>query len=162
MCAALRIALSTVLILTGLGFSPTSISFRAHIRVAANRIANFLSSVMGGSASGYAVEDGRTDYTPDASVVPKLDDLKATPNEKRSGIFIEGFQATLHRAMFAPRPLSFSLEGRMANTDLIARWVDCWNSGKLEDNTAFGPVFIGGSVGDTGHSKWFFQLGRVF
>jgi NTE family protein len=28
--------------------------------------------------------------------------------------------------------------------------------------TALGPVFIGGSVGDTGHHKWFFQLGRVF
>jgi NTE family protein len=29
-------------------------------------------------------------------------------------------------------------------------------------DTAFGPVFIGGSAGDTGHYKWFFQLGRVF
>ena len=29
-------------------------------------------------------------------------------------------------------------------------------------NTAFGPVFIGGAAGDTGHYKWFFQLGRVF
>ena len=29
-------------------------------------------------------------------------------------------------------------------------------------DTAFGPIFIGGSVGDTGHQKWFFQLGRVF
>jgi NTE family protein len=28
--------------------------------------------------------------------------------------------------------------------------------------TALGPVFIGGSVGDSGHHKWFFQLGRVF
>ena len=28
--------------------------------------------------------------------------------------------------------------------------------------TAFGPFFMGGSVGDTGHQKWFFQLGRVF
>jgi NTE family protein len=28
--------------------------------------------------------------------------------------------------------------------------------------TALGPVFIGGSVGDSGHQKWFFQLGRVF
>jgi NTE family protein len=28
--------------------------------------------------------------------------------------------------------------------------------------TAFGPLFVGGSVGDTGHQKWFFQLGRVF
>jgi NTE family protein len=29
-------------------------------------------------------------------------------------------------------------------------------------DTAFGPIFIGGSAGDTGHHKWFFQLGRVF
>jgi NTE family protein len=28
--------------------------------------------------------------------------------------------------------------------------------------TVFGPVLIGGSVGDTGHHNWFFQLGRVF
>ena len=28
--------------------------------------------------------------------------------------------------------------------------------------TALGPYFIGGSVGDSGHRKWFFQLGRVF
>src|SRR6059058_2710890 len=28
--------------------------------------------------------------------------------------------------------------------------------------TAVGPLFIGGSVGDSGHRKWFFQLGRVF
>ena len=29
-------------------------------------------------------------------------------------------------------------------------------------NTVFGPVFVGGAAGDTGHYKWFFQLGRVF
>lgn len=28
--------------------------------------------------------------------------------------------------------------------------------------TVIGPLFLGGSVGDTGHHKWFFQLGRVF
>jgi len=28
--------------------------------------------------------------------------------------------------------------------------------------TSLGPLFIGGSVGDSGHQKWFFQLGRVF
>jgi NTE family protein len=28
--------------------------------------------------------------------------------------------------------------------------------------TALGPFFVGGSVGDSGHYKWFFQLGRVF
>jgi len=34
-------------------------------------------------------------------------------------------------------------------------------AGLLAD-TFLGPIFIGGSVGDTGHAKWFFQLGRVF
>jgi NTE family protein len=28
--------------------------------------------------------------------------------------------------------------------------------------TSLGPLFLGGSVGDSGHYKWFFQLGRVF
>jgi NTE family protein len=28
--------------------------------------------------------------------------------------------------------------------------------------TALGPVFMGGSVGDTGHATWFCALGRVF
>jgi NTE family protein len=28
--------------------------------------------------------------------------------------------------------------------------------------TFIGPLLIGGSLGDTGHRKWFFQLGRVF
>jgi len=35
-------------------------------------------------------------------------------------------------------------------------------AGGVIAETALGPVFIGGSVGDTGHQKWFFQLGRVF
>jgi len=25
-----------------------------------------------------------------------------------------------------------------------------------------GPMVLGGSIGDSGHRKWFFQLGRVF
>ena len=28
--------------------------------------------------------------------------------------------------------------------------------------TAFGPIFIGGSVGDTGHATWFYSVGHVF
>jgi hypothetical protein len=28
--------------------------------------------------------------------------------------------------------------------------------------TALGPIFLGGSVGESGHEKWFFQLGHVF
>jgi NTE family protein len=29
-------------------------------------------------------------------------------------------------------------------------------------NTIFGPVLIGGAVGDAGHHRFFFSLGRVF
>jgi hypothetical protein len=28
--------------------------------------------------------------------------------------------------------------------------------------TLFGPAYIGGSYGDSGHHKFFFQLGRIF
>ena len=35
-------------------------------------------------------------------------------------------------------------------------------SGGLLAETALGPLFVGGSVGDSGHRKLFFQLGRVF
>ncbi len=35
-------------------------------------------------------------------------------------------------------------------------------AGGIVAETFLGPVYIGGSVGDTGHQKWFFQLGRVF
>jgi NTE family protein len=28
--------------------------------------------------------------------------------------------------------------------------------------SALGPLFVGGSVGDAGHRKWFFQLGHLF
>jgi len=32
----------------------------------------------------------------------------------------------------------------------------------LVAQTMFGPLFVGGSVGDEGHRRWFFKLGRVF
>jgi NTE family protein len=35
------------------------------------------------------------------------------------------------------------------------------NAGVLAE-TAFGPLVVGGSFGDSGHRKWYFQLGRVF
>jgi NTE family protein len=28
--------------------------------------------------------------------------------------------------------------------------------------TLFGPFSLGGAIGDTGHRKWYFQLGRFF
>jgi NTE family protein len=35
-------------------------------------------------------------------------------------------------------------------------------AGGIVAETAIGPFFVGGSVGDSSHHKWFFQLGRVF
>jgi NTE family protein len=35
-------------------------------------------------------------------------------------------------------------------------------AGALIVNTIFGPVEVGGAVGDYGHSKFFFQVGRIF
>jgi NTE family protein len=35
-------------------------------------------------------------------------------------------------------------------------------AGGIVAETAIGPFFIGGSVGDSSHHKWFFQLGKVF
>jgi NTE family protein len=35
-------------------------------------------------------------------------------------------------------------------------------NGGLVVNTLFGPVFVGGAYGDTGHRKIYFQLGRIF
>ena len=35
-------------------------------------------------------------------------------------------------------------------------------NGGLIVNTLFGPVFLGGAYGDTGHSKIYFQVGRIF
>jgi NTE family protein len=34
--------------------------------------------------------------------------------------------------------------------------------GALVVNTLFGPVEVGGAVGDYGHAKFFFQIGRIF
>jgi NTE family protein len=35
-------------------------------------------------------------------------------------------------------------------------------AGPLIVNTIFGPVEVGGAVGDYGHGKFFFQIGRIF
>ena len=29
-------------------------------------------------------------------------------------------------------------------------------------NSALGPMYIGGSIGNNGHAKWWFGLGRIF
>jgi hypothetical protein len=52
--------------------------------------------------------------------------------------------------------------GKMYGDPLPAPRVSGDGAAGLLAETSFGPVFVGGSAGDTGHQKWFFQLGRVF
>jgi NTE family protein len=51
--------------------------------------------------------------------------------------------------------------GKMYGTTNTTEFPNDIAAGFLAE-TALGPFFIGGSVGDSGHRKWFFQLGRVF
>ncbi len=51
--------------------------------------------------------------------------------------------------------------GKMYNAPGVSRLPNDGVAGVIM-RTALGPVLIGGSVGDTGHAKWFFALGRVF
>ena len=51
--------------------------------------------------------------------------------------------------------------GKMYGFPLETKFPNDVTAGILAQ-TAVGPLFIGGSLGDDGHRKWFFQLGRVF
>src|SRR5713226_2287933 len=51
--------------------------------------------------------------------------------------------------------------GKMYGTTSTSKFPNDVAAGFLAE-TALGPFFVGGSVGDSGHRKWFFQLGRVF
>jgi NTE family protein len=51
--------------------------------------------------------------------------------------------------------------GKMYGAPIAPRLCGDGALGLLAETT-FGPILIGGSVGDTGHHQWFFQLGRVF
>jgi NTE family protein len=51
--------------------------------------------------------------------------------------------------------------GKMYNAPNASRFANDVALGFLAE-TGIGPLFIGGSVGDTGHAKWFFEVGHVF
>ncbi len=51
--------------------------------------------------------------------------------------------------------------GKMYGFPSASRFPNDFALGVLAE-TAVGPLVFGGSVGDSGHRKWFFQLGRVF
>lgn len=51
--------------------------------------------------------------------------------------------------------------GKMYGAVNSSGFPTCFTAGLFAE-TALGPVFIGDSVGDSGHQKWFFFVGRVF
>jgi NTE family protein len=51
--------------------------------------------------------------------------------------------------------------GKMYGATNASKFPNDFAAGILAE-TVLGPFFIGGSAGDSGHHKWFFQLGRVF
>jgi NTE family protein len=51
--------------------------------------------------------------------------------------------------------------GKMYGAVNQSKFPNDFAAGVLAETT-LGPFFVGGSVGDSGHYKWFFQLGRVF
>jgi NTE family protein len=74
----------------------------------------------------------------------------------------------LHRLLTLPPFLGNGLYavtlyevGKMFNAPGVSRLPNDGAAGVIV-RTAIGPVFVGGSVGDTGHATWFFALGRVF
>ena len=64
----------------------------------------------------------------------------------------------LGKALYA---VTFYEVGKMFDAPGVSRLPMDGAAGVIAE-TAIGPIFIGGSVGDTGHAKWFFALGRVF
>jgi NTE family protein len=58
--------------------------------------------------------------------------------------------------------MGFAEVGKMYDDPLGAPRLSGDGAAGVIADTFVGPVFIGGSVGDSGHHKWFFQLGRVF
>jgi len=51
--------------------------------------------------------------------------------------------------------------GKMYGFPASSKFPNDFAAGILAE-TAVGPLILGGSIGDSGHRKWFFQLGRVF
>ncbi len=90
------------------------------------------------------------------------------PNEVRGDQYYLFRAGYLHRLLTLPTfvgaglyAVTFYEVGKMYNAPDVSRLPTDGAAGLLA-RTALGPLFVGGSVGDTGHSAWFFALGRVF
>lgn len=88
-------------------------------------------------------------------------------NEFLTNKYVYGRLGYLHRIAYLPPFLGSAIyaDGHFE----VARIYDVPNSGVPADisaniimETIFGPVLFGASVGESGHHKWYFALGRVF
>lgn len=89
-------------------------------------------------------------------------------NEVRGDQFYLFRAGYLHRLLTLPPFLGSALYadafyevGKMFNAPGVSKLPNDGAAGVIV-RTALGPIFIGGSVGDTGHATWFFALGRLF
>ncbi len=89
-------------------------------------------------------------------------------NEVRGDQYFLFRAGYLHKLLLLPPFLGDGLYaatfyeiGKMYHAPGVSRLPNDGAAGVIA-RTAFGPLFIGGSVGDTGHATWFFALGRVF
>ncbi len=89
-------------------------------------------------------------------------------NEVRGDQYFLFRAGYLHKLLLLPPFLGNGLYattfyelGKMYHAPGVSRLPNDGTAGVIA-RTAFGPLFFGGSVGDTGHHTWFFALGRVF
>jgi NTE family protein len=90
-------------------------------------------------------------------------------NELIGNQYFIGRTGYLHKVFTLPQFVGkqvyltgFAEVGKMYGDPFPAPKLSGDAAGGILAETFFGPILIGGSVGDTGHQKWFFQLGRVF
>ena len=90
------------------------------------------------------------------------------PNEVRGNQYYLFRAGYLHRLLTLPPIIGGGLYavtmyevGKMYNAPGVSKLPTDGAAGLIMQ-TFLGPVFVGGSVGDTGHATWFFSLGRVF
>jgi NTE family protein len=89
-------------------------------------------------------------------------------NEVRGDQYFYFRTGYMHRVLSLPPFLGGGVYGvalyeiaKMQNAPGVSKLPNDGAAGMIV-RTAFGPVFIGGSVGDTGHAMWFFSLGHLF
>ena len=89
-------------------------------------------------------------------------------NELRGNQFFLFRAGYLHRVFTLPSFLGGGIYGiamyeigKMYSDPSVSKLPNDGAAGFIA-RTPLGPLFVGGSVGDTGHATWFFNLGRVF